>query len=182
MGGVIPPFPWGGSFEPPFSLGGVSLRIMGVRHVANFRGIRKIPGRRPEARASARRAHHLASAKFDHTPSPAKAALCSPALRAPAPSWRRDDGSRFPLVTGHLAAAGCQLRQNLPNRAATTERILEGAPALAIEVASESNTAAQLDLKMELYFAHGAEEVWIVYPTNPARPRAFPGWSQRNAR
>lgn len=40
----------------------------------------------------------------------------------------------------------------------------EGAPALAIEVASESNTAAQLDLKMELYFAHGAEEVWIVYP------------------
>jgi Uma2 family endonuclease len=41
---------------------------------------------------------------------------------------------------------------------------LEGAPALAIEVASDSNTAAQLDLKMELYFAHGAEEVWIVFP------------------
>jgi Uma2 family endonuclease len=41
---------------------------------------------------------------------------------------------------------------------------LEGAPALTIEVASESNTAAQLDLKMELYFAHGAEEVWIVFP------------------
>src|ERR1700733_12488051 len=40
----------------------------------------------------------------------------------------------------------------------------EGAPALAIEVASESNTAAQLELKMELHFAHGAEEVWIVYP------------------
>jgi len=40
----------------------------------------------------------------------------------------------------------------------------EGAPALGIEVASESNTAAQLDLKMELLFAHGAEEVWVVYP------------------
>ena len=40
----------------------------------------------------------------------------------------------------------------------------EGAPALAIEVASESNSAAQLDLKMELYFAHGSEEVWVVYP------------------
>ena len=40
----------------------------------------------------------------------------------------------------------------------------DGAPAIAIEVASESNTAAQLDLKMELYFAHGAEEVWVVYP------------------
>lgn len=71
---------------------------------------------------------------------------------------------------------------------------LEGAPALAIEVASESNTAAQLDLKMELYFAHGAEEVWIVYPKTrrvrahfpdghsetPAselRSALFPGWS-----
>ncbi len=48
----------------------------------------------------------------------------------------------------------------------------EGAPALAIEVASESNTAAQLDLKMELYFAHGAEEVWIVYPKT-RRVRAY---------
>jgi Uma2 family endonuclease len=70
----------------------------------------------------------------------------------------------------------------------------EGAPALAIEVASESNTAAPLDLKMELYFAYGAEEVWIVYPQT-RRVRAyfpdghgetlasglqsalFPGWS-----
>jgi Uma2 family endonuclease len=70
----------------------------------------------------------------------------------------------------------------------------EGAPALAIEIASESNTAAQLDLKMELYFAHGADEVWVVYPQT-RRVRAhfpdghsetlaaglqsamFPGWS-----
>jgi Uma2 family endonuclease len=70
----------------------------------------------------------------------------------------------------------------------------EDAPALAIEVASESNTAAQLDLKMELLFAHGAEEVWVVYPQT-RRVRAhfpdghsetlaaglqsalFPGWS-----
>jgi Uma2 family endonuclease len=48
----------------------------------------------------------------------------------------------------------------------------EGAPALAIEVASESNTAAQLDLKIELYFVHGAEEVWIVYPKT-RRVRAY---------
>jgi len=70
----------------------------------------------------------------------------------------------------------------------------EGAPALAIEVASESNTAAQLDLKMELYFAHGAEEVWIVFPqtrrvrahfpdghsetlADSLRSALFPGWS-----
>ena len=41
---------------------------------------------------------------------------------------------------------------------------LEGSPAIAVEVASDANTAAQLDLKMDQYFAHGAEEVWIVYP------------------
>jgi Uma2 family endonuclease len=70
----------------------------------------------------------------------------------------------------------------------------EGAPALAIEVASDSNTAAQLDLKMELYFAHGAEEVWVVFPqtrrvranfpdghsetlATELRSALFPGWS-----
>jgi len=69
----------------------------------------------------------------------------------------------------------------------------EGAPALAIEVASESNTAAQLDQKMELYFAHGAEEVWVVFPqtrrvrahfpdghsetlTDGLRSTLYPGW------
>jgi Uma2 family endonuclease len=51
---------------------------------------------------------------------------------------------------------------------------LEGAPALAIEVASESNTAAQLDLRMELYFAHGAEEIWIVYPKTRRIRAHFP--------
>jgi Uma2 family endonuclease len=78
--------------------------------------------------------------------------------------------------------------------AADPDGYFEGSPALAIEVASESNTAAQLDLKMELYFAHGAEEVWVVFPQT-RRVRAhfpdghsetlaellhsamFPGWS-----
>ena len=45
-----------------------------------------------------------------------------------------------------------------------TADYLLGGPAIAIEVASESNTAAQLDAKMDLYFAHGSEEVWVVYP------------------
>ena len=40
----------------------------------------------------------------------------------------------------------------------------EGAPALAVQVASDLNTAAQLDLKIEQYFAHGSYEVWVVYP------------------
>ncbi len=62
----------------------------------------------------------------------------------------------------------------------------EGAPALAIEVASESNTAAQLDMKMEQYFAHGAEEVWVAYPetrenSHPPSRRPQPD-RQRRAR
>jgi Uma2 family endonuclease len=76
----------------------------------------------------------------------------------------------------------------------TPDGYLSGAPALAIEVASESNTAAKLDLKTKLYFGHGAEEVWVVFPET-RRVRAhfpeghsetlatslqsslFPGWS-----
>lgn len=41
---------------------------------------------------------------------------------------------------------------------------LQGAPMLAIEVASAGNTAEQLDRKVELYLRHGAQEVWVVYP------------------
>ena len=39
-----------------------------------------------------------------------------------------------------------------------------GAPAIAIEVVSPSNTAQALDIKTELYFQFGAREVWEVYP------------------
>jgi len=71
-------------------------------------------------------------------------------------------------------------------RAAQIERMgpsgyLEGSPALAIEVASDSNTAAQLDLKMEQYFAHGAEEVWIVYPQTKKIRIHFPDGQSKTA-
>ena len=38
-----------------------------------------------------------------------------------------------------------------------------GAPAIAIEVISDSNTQRQMEKKPELYFRHGALEVWRVY-------------------
>ena len=41
---------------------------------------------------------------------------------------------------------------------------VQGAPLLAVEVASEANTARQLDRKVSRYLQHGAHEVWIVYP------------------
>jgi len=39
----------------------------------------------------------------------------------------------------------------------------EGAPLIAIEVISESNTAAKIDRKIEKYLANGSQEVWVVY-------------------
>jgi Uma2 family endonuclease len=39
----------------------------------------------------------------------------------------------------------------------------EGAPLIAIEVISESNTAAKIDRKIEKYLAYGGQEVWVVY-------------------
>ncbi len=71
---------------------------------------------------------------------------------------------------------------------------IEGAPAIAIEIASESNTAAQLDRKTKQFFAHGSEEVWVVYPetrqirinfpdgqsrmaSDELHTELFPGWS-----
>lgn len=44
------------------------------------------------------------------------------------------------------------------------EKYLGGAPAIAIEVVSPSNTAEALDSKTELYFQFGAREVWRLYP------------------
>ena len=41
---------------------------------------------------------------------------------------------------------------------------LEGAPALAVEVISDANTARLMNRKVKLYLEHGAREVWLVYP------------------
>lgn len=44
------------------------------------------------------------------------------------------------------------------------EDYLEGAPVLAVEVISESNTAEEMDRKVKTYLANGGVEVWLVYP------------------
>jgi Uma2 family endonuclease len=41
---------------------------------------------------------------------------------------------------------------------------LEGAPALAIEIISKSNTAEMMQRKVKLYLENGAKEVWAFYP------------------
>jgi Uma2 family endonuclease len=44
------------------------------------------------------------------------------------------------------------------------EKYLVGAPAIAIEVISPSNTPKRIALKTELYFECGALEVWCFFP------------------
>ena len=43
----------------------------------------------------------------------------------------------------------------------------EGAPALAVEIISESNTAEQMETKVRIYLANGGLEVWLIYPRTP---------------
>ena len=50
----------------------------------------------------------------------------------------------------------------------TEGKYLQGAPAIAIEVISRSSTSRHLESKRELYFAHGAREVWCAYD-NPLK-------------
>ena len=40
----------------------------------------------------------------------------------------------------------------------------EGSPRLAVEIVSPSNTADQIEAKIEDYHTYGAREVWVLYP------------------
>lgn len=45
-----------------------------------------------------------------------------------------------------------------------TDRPVEGAPELAVEVISPSNTPREIDRRISDYFAAGCQRVWVVYP------------------
>jgi Uma2 family endonuclease len=46
------------------------------------------------------------------------------------------------------------------------DAFVEGAPEIAIEVLSESNTMAEMERKLRYYFAGGARSVWIIDPSS----------------
>ncbi len=52
---------------------------------------------------------------------------------------------------------------SITHAAQANDKYLNGAPAIAVEVISESNTARVMGKKLALYFRHGAREVWYVY-------------------
>jgi Uma2 family endonuclease len=45
-----------------------------------------------------------------------------------------------------------------------TDALLQGAPALAVEIISPSNTASEIVRKRNQYLAAGSQAVWVVYP------------------
>jgi len=49
-------------------------------------------------------------------------------------------------------------------RLSAKDRILHGAPEIAIEVASPTDTAKHLKSKVDAYLAGGSQTVWVVYP------------------
>ena len=44
------------------------------------------------------------------------------------------------------------------------ERYYEGAPLMVFEIVSEYDSARHLEAKVAEYLAHGAAEVWVIYP------------------
>src|SRR5712692_320430 len=49
-------------------------------------------------------------------------------------------------------------------RQLATDRPIEGAPDLVVEVVSPTNTAREMDQRVSDYFAAGCRRVWFVYP------------------
>jgi len=74
-------------------------------------------------------------------------------------------GRVFPEMGYLLPGAGwLQPDVSVTHAGQRVEKYLIGAPAIAIEVISPSNTAEQIDAKAELYFQFGAREVWRFFP------------------
>ena len=48
---------------------------------------------------------------------------------------------------------------------------IAGAPDIAVEVFSPSNTAAEMERKVGEYLAAGSQRVWVVYPATPSAAR-----------
>jgi Uma2 family endonuclease len=65
------------------------------------------------------------------------------------PSWLQPDAS---FLSARRAAA------------ADPDGFFLGAPELAVEVISPSESAADVERKVELFLAHGSQIVWVIYP------------------
>jgi Uma2 family endonuclease len=79
---------------------------------------------------------------------------------------RRSELGEACLETGYKIESGAWLQPDFSVQHADQpgDKYPEGAPALAVEIISESNRAEQMDRKVKKYLANGGIEVWLVYP------------------
>ena len=102
------------------------------------------------------------SAKFWHSAIVRRFRLRLAALESPSHGFVITND--FACVLGKLSMPAPDLAAvsiERANQAEDSDGWLEGSPELVVEVASPSNR--NLQRKAELYLAHGAEQVWIVY-------------------
>ena len=57
------------------------------------------------------------------------------------------------------------------NRRRQNAGFLSGAPDIAVEVVSPSNTASEMERKVREYLTAGSQRVWVVHSATPAAPR-----------
>ena len=91
----------------------------------------------------------------------------------------QDLGEVFQEMGYYLGEDGwVQPDVSITHRDQPHSQYLEGSPAIAIEVISPGNTAEEMMLKTELYFQHGAREVWRFYRRTRRIEVHFPGGSR----
>ena len=93
----------------------------------------------------------------------------------------------FRLAVDPDTNVGIDIALSTPEQAAATglsSRFIEGAPLLAVEVLSASDTAEDIQEKIEAYLTAGTPLVWIVNPFNATvlvyRPHEEPVLFNRN--
>jgi Uma2 family endonuclease len=57
-------------------------------------------------------------------------------------------------------------------------RVLKGAPDIAVEVVSPSDTASHMKSKVNTYLQNGAHSVWVVYPDDRSVVVHFKGYAR----
>jgi Uma2 family endonuclease len=93
-------------------------------------------------------------------------------LKAVLQRWKRTNSGaaigKLHMEMGYLIASDprswLQPDLSLTHPDQPGDRYYEGAPLVAIEVVSEYDTATRVDRKVGEYLAHGAAEVWVIYP------------------
>jgi Uma2 family endonuclease len=95
-------------------------------------------------------------------------------------SHARGEGSELGRVfheMGYLLPGECWLQPDVSvtHAGQRVEKYIIGAPAIAIEVISPSNTVKRIDAKAQLYFQFGAREMWRFFPKKKQVTIQVPG-------